>query len=167
VKLDASHLRFLSKEEFRVLTCVEQGMKNHELVPTTLIVNIAKLKRGGAKKALGELHKNKLLWHDSKNYDGYRLTYPGYDYLALKTLTTRGSLAAIGNQIGVGKESDIFIVTNEEGKRMAIKLHRLGRSSFRSIKNNRDYLQHRKKTNWMYLSRLAALKEFAFLKVEL
>ena len=36
---------------------------------------------------------------------GYRLTNSGYDYLALKTLTTRGSVQSVGNQIGVGKES--------------------------------------------------------------
>ena len=36
-----------------------------------------------------------------------------------------------GVQIGVGKESDIFEVTNEEGEVMALKLHRLGRTSFR------------------------------------
>jgi RIO-like serine/threonine protein kinase len=42
--------------------------------------------------------------------DGYRLTYGGYDYLALKTMSNRGSLTAIGNQIGVGKESGIYIL---------------------------------------------------------
>ena len=36
-------------------------------------------------------------------------------------------------QIGVGKESDIFEVTNEEGEVMALKLHRLGRTSFRWV----------------------------------
>lgn len=37
--------------------------------------------------------------------DGYRLTYGGYDYLALKTFAKRGSVYSVGNQIGVGKES--------------------------------------------------------------
>ena len=37
--------------------------------------------------------------------EGYRLTFSGYDYLALKALTTRGSVQSVGNQIGVGKES--------------------------------------------------------------
>ena len=36
---------------------------------------------------------------------GYRLTNAGYDYLALKTLTTRDVILSVGNQIGVGKES--------------------------------------------------------------
>lgn len=164
MKLDPTLLRYLSKDDFRTLTAVEQGMKNHEMVPTPLICSIAKLKYGGAKKSIGVLHKHKLVWHDSKNYDGYKLTYLGYDYLALKAMLSRGSLSGVGTQIGVGKESDIYVVTNSEDKQMALKLHRLGRVSFRSIKNNRDYLQHRKSASWIYLSRLAALKEFAFMK---
>ncbi|KFH09937.1 RIO1 family protein, partial [Toxoplasma gondii MAS] len=38
------------------------------------------------------------------------------------------------------------------------------RISFRSIKRNRDYLQHRQHASWLYLARLAALKEFSYLK---
>ena len=49
-------------------------------------------------------------------YDGYRLTYLGYDYLAIKALVNRGAVAGVGRQIGVGKESDIFEVTNEDGE---------------------------------------------------
>ena len=37
--------------------------------------------------------------------DGYRLTYGGYDYLAMRTLSKRGTIHSVGNQIGVGKES--------------------------------------------------------------
>ena len=81
---------------------------------------------------------------------GYRLTFAGYDYLALHTLTSRGVLHSVGNQIGVGKESgglrghviqscdqptsteslsvcvlaDIYIVADSEGQQYAMKLHR-------------------------------------------
>jgi len=41
----------------------------------------------------------------------------------------------------------------------------LGRVSFRAIKEKRDYLGKRKSASWMYMSRLAAQKEWAFLKV--
>lgn len=37
--------------------------------------------------------------------DGYRLTYGGYDYLAMRALSKRDSMYSVGNQIGVGKES--------------------------------------------------------------
>ncbi len=43
---------------------------------------------------------------------GYRLTYPGYDYLALKALASRDVVASVGNQIGVGKESGESMVPN-------------------------------------------------------
>lgn len=60
---------------------------------------------------------------------------------------------------------DIFEVATEDGTVLAMKLHRLGRVSFRAVKSKRDYLNHRTSYNWLYLSRLAALKEFAFMKV--
>ncbi|XP_037495325.1 serine/threonine-protein kinase rio2 isoform X2 [Jatropha curcas] len=164
MKLDVEVLRYLSKEEFRVLTAVEMGMRNHEIVPTVLIDRIASLKNGGTYKVLKSLLKHKLLHHDSSKYDGFRLTYLGYDYLAIKTLLNRGVFRAVGRQIGVGKESDIFEVCTEDGTILAMKLHRLGRVSFRAVKSKRDYLRHRRNYNWLYLSRLAALKEFAFMK---
>ncbi|KAL1139740.1 hypothetical protein AAG570_006718 [Ranatra chinensis] len=164
-KLNVTILRYLSKEDFRVLTAVEMGMKNHELVPGPLIASIANLRHGGVHKLLKELCKNRLLSYErGKHYDGYRLTNQGYDYLALKTLTSRGSVSSFGNQIGVGKESNIYIVGNEEGEVLCLKLHRLGRVCFRNLKEKRDYHAHRHKASWLYLSRISAAKEFAYMK---
>jgi len=83
----------------------------------------------------------------------------------MRALSKRESMYSVGNQIGVGKESDIHIVADSEGREMVLKLHRLGRISFRTIKQNRDYLGKRKSASWMYMSRLAAQKEWAFMKV--
>ena len=47
-----------------------------------------------------------------------------YDFLALHVLTARNSVSYIANQIGVGKESDIFVVANEEREEFALKIHR-------------------------------------------
>ncbi|XP_044147247.1 serine/threonine-protein kinase RIO2 [Bufo gargarizans] len=164
-KLNVVLLRYLSRDDFRVLTAVEMGMRNHEIVPASLIASIASLKHGGCNKILRELVKHKLVAYErTKTVQGYRLIYGGYDYLALKTLSSRDVVTSVGNQMGVGKESDIYIVANEEEKQMALKLHRLGRTSFRNLKNKRDYHKHRCKMSWLYLSRLAAMKEFAYMK---
>lgn len=88
----------------------------------------------------------------------------GYDYLALKSLTLRGSVSSFGNQIGVGKESNIYTVADEEGVPLCLKLHRLGRTCFRNIKNKRDYHGRRHKASWLYLSRISATREFAYMK---
>ncbi|CAH1760167.1 1622_t:CDS:10, partial [Entrophospora sp. SA101] len=166
MKLDVKVLRYMTAEDFRVLTAVEMGSKNHEIVPTILIAQIAGLRNGGSHKILGELAKRNLVARvKNAKYDGYRLTYGGYDYLALKTFSKRGNIYSVGNQIGVGKESDIYIVADEEENQYVLKIHRLGRISFRAIKSKRDYLQKRKSASWMYMSRLAATKEYAFMKV--
>uniref|UniRef100_A0A7S1PIJ9 Serine/threonine-protein kinase RIO2 n=1 Tax=Percolomonas cosmopolitus TaxID=63605 RepID=A0A7S1PIJ9_9EUKA len=164
MKLDAKHLRYLSIEEFRTLLSIELGMRNHDLVPTTLIERLADLRHGGTRKCLKSLARKKLIHHDSKFYDGYKLNYLGYDYLALNSFVKRGTVVGVGGQIGVGKESDIFVVIDAEDTERVLKLHRLGRISFRTIKNKRDYLKNRKSANWLYLSKLAAMKEYAFMK---
>uniref|UniRef100_A0A2L2XY64 Serine/threonine-protein kinase RIO2 n=1 Tax=Parasteatoda tepidariorum TaxID=114398 RepID=A0A2L2XY64_PARTP len=164
-KLNVTIFRYLSYEEFRALTAIEMGMKNHELVPGALIASIANLKHGGCHKRLMEVTKNGLAAYErGKRYDGYRLTNPGYDYLALRALSSRDVIAAVGNQIGTGKESDVFVVTDKDGNQLVLKLHRLGRTSFRKIKEKRDYHKHRNSASWLYLSRLAAVKEFTFMQ---
>ncbi|EMD42211.1 hypothetical protein CERSUDRAFT_42548 [Gelatoporia subvermispora B] len=166
MKLDATDLRYITGDEFRVLTAVEMGSKNHEVVPTVLIVQISGLRNGGVNKILGSLAKRNLVARvQNSRYDGYRLTYGGYDYLAMRALSKRDTLYSVGNQIGVGKESDIYVVADAEGNEMVLKLHRLGRVSFRAIKEKRDYMGKRKSASWMYMSRLAAQKEWAFMKV--
>ncbi|XP_020776600.1 serine/threonine-protein kinase RIO2 [Boleophthalmus pectinirostris] len=164
-KLNVIILRYLSRDDFRVLTAVEMGMKNHEIVPVSLLSSIASLKHGGCNKILRELVKHKLVVYErTKTVQGYRLNYGGYDYLALKTLCARDVIVSVGNQMGVGKESDIFIVASPNGEQYALKLHRLGRTSFRNLKNKRDYHKHRRNMSWLYLSRLSAMKEFAYMK---
>ncbi|SCM00948.1 serine/threonine protein kinase RIO2, putative [Plasmodium chabaudi chabaudi] len=164
MKLDISCFCFLSKNEYRVLTAIEMGMKNHEYLDVQLIASIANLRKEGIMSVLKKLLKNKLISHENKIYDGYKLTYLGYDFLALRAFLNRGILKSVGNQIGVGKESDIYICKDVNDNLLCLKIHRLGRISFRTIKNNRDYYGKKKFRNWLYLSKIAATKEYAYLK---
>ncbi|KAF7872704.1 uncharacterized protein EAF02_008775 [Botrytis sinoallii] len=163
MKLDTKAMRYLTAEDWRTLTAVEQGSKNHEVVPTRLIEQLSGL-RGGVHRCISALAKVNLIARlKNAKYDGYRLTYGGLDYLALNTYRKRKDVYSVGNQIGVGKESDIFVVADEKGVQRVLKIHRLGRISFRTVKANRDYLRHRSSASWMHMSRLAALKEFTFM----
>lgn len=164
VKLDLSFFKYLKKKDFRILTAIEMGMKNHQLVPTQMIEIISGI-RSGCYIHLKNVHKYKLVWHDSKCFDGYKLTYSGYDFLAIQVFLKRGLIKGLGRIIGTGKESDIYEAINKDGKVLVLKLHRLGRTSFRKIKEKRDYLKHRQNASWLYLSRLSALTEFSYLKI--
>jgi RIO kinase 2 len=140
------------------------GMKNHELVPAPLIQSIAKLKRANTFKIIQNLLKHKLILHKNTKFDGYALNYQGYDYLALRVFMKRGLITKLKSKFGVGKESDIYLCETPSGENIILKLERLGRTSFRAVRNKRDYLKNRTSYNWFYLSRLAAVKEYAFMK---
>jgi len=132
-----------------------------------MIASIAALRGGSsiANKSISSLAKLNLISRTKNaSYDGYRLTYGGLDYLALHTLLKNGTLYSIGNQIGVGKESDIYVAASPSGRKLVVKIHRLGRISFRTVKANRDYLRKRHSGSWMHMSRLAALKEYTFMR---
>lgn len=126
-------------------------------------------------------------------YSGYRLTNLGYDYLALHTLIKSGQISDLGSMIGVGKESDVYLsvagencgrrdeqlkegdckyVDKQEhfdppasGDYIVIKFHRLGRISFRKVREKREYHQGRNTCSWLYLDRLAAKREFEMMEV--
>lgn len=168
MKLDPTVMRTMNSQDFRVLEAVEKGMKNHALVPIPLINSIANLRNGGTHKIISSLLRDKLLSHERKksSYDGYRLTNAGYDILALHNLKKRGFIAALGQRIGTGKESDIYLAANPEGQQIVLKFHRLGRTSFRNVKQKRDYFGRatQQAHSWLFLSRLSALKEYAFMK---
>lgn len=142
-------------------------MKDHYLVPMPLINAIANLRSGGTHKIMSSLLRDKLLSHERKNaHDGYRLTNAGYDILALHNLKSRGFIVALGQRVGTGKESDIYLASDTEGRQIILKFHRLGRTSFRNVKKKRDYFgtKTQQAHSWLFLSRLSALKEFAFMK---
>ena len=142
-------------------------MRNHELVPLALLSGIAQIPQGQIFKILRSLSQNKLIAFQHKKHckvEGYRLTCLGYDYLALKALAMRGTIASVGNQIGKGKESDVYVVANEEGEQLCLKIHRLGRTSNRNMVTKRDYLAGYHHVSWLYLSRVAAYREYCFLQ---
>jgi RIO kinase 2 len=173
MKLDPTVLRTMHSQDFRVLEAVEQGMKNHTLVPLPLVNSIANLRHGGTHKIVSSLLRDKLLSHERKknSYDGYRLTNAGYDIMALHNLKARGFIAAFGQRIGTGKESDVYLAASPTGQQIVLKIHRLGRTSFRNVKKKRDYFGNHQSSSamagahsWLFLSRLSALKEYAFMK---
>ena len=109
MRFDLSALKYLGKDDFRVLTAIEMGMRNHEIVPVDLIQSISKIRNTSVRRILANLLKHKLIKHTNIIYDGYSLNYLGYDYLAIHSLIKQGILVKIGSKIGVGKESDVYI----------------------------------------------------------
>ena len=109
MRFDLTALKYLNKDDFRVLTAIEMGMRNHEIVPVDLIQSISKIRNTSVRRILANLLKHKLIKHTKIQYEGYSLNFLGYDFLAIHSLIKQGILVQIGTKIGVGKESDVYL----------------------------------------------------------
>ena len=159
----ASILLEIEPEEFRVLQAIELGMARYSYVPLEEILKYAGMPESEAEFRLSELDKKDLIYRQHEPYLGYIMNYTGYDVLALNALAKADALNSLGKSLGVGKEADIYDAITDEGERVAVKFHRLGRTSFRETRKKRGYIQRRRHTSWHYQSRLAAEKEYAIM----
>jgi RIO kinase 2 len=152
-------------EDFRVLLAIELEMSRHENVPESSLPRLAGLTEKQVKYRLSRLDKLGLIKRSVGSYVGYALNTVGYDCLAMNALVKSNVLEAFGKPLGVGKESDVYDALAPDGERVAVKFHRLGRTSFRQTRRLRGYIADRRHISWLYQSRLAAEKEFEALKI--
>ena len=171
MKLDPTVMRTMDRTDFRVLEAIEMGQlqKQQEIVALHQINQLSNLRHGGSHKIVSSLLRDKLISHETQGgMDGYRLTNAGYDILALYAMKRHSIVAALGQKIGTGKESDIYLASSPTGRQVVLKFHRLGRTSFRNVRKKRDYFNNQKQkdrtNNWLFLSKLSATKEYAFMK---
>jgi RIO kinase 2 len=159
----------LESRDFRVLTGIEVGMKYYEWVPLSEISKYTKITESELNYILKGLGIKGLLKQQTQPYEGYQIYFEGYDLLALNALVKRGSLSAIGEELGVGKESVVYeglrdLVGGIGQQPVIIKFHREGRTSFKQVKRNREHLKDIFHFSWIYAARLAAKREFEALK---
>jgi len=153
--------RSITNKEFRVLTAIENKMKFYEWVPIEEIVNFTGFELKELEYLFGNLAQNKLIQRNLEAYEGYRIYFEAYDLLALNAFVKRGSVNALGEVIGIGKESIVFDATGGIiDRRVAIKFHREGKSSFRHVRIKRETTGERRHLSWLYAARLAAKKEY-------
>ncbi|KAH9726498.1 non-specific serine/threonine protein kinase [Citrus sinensis] len=127
MKLDVDVLRYLSKDDFRVLTAVEMGTRN---VLYSLFNTFFSLLTFSMKLYLSEL----VLRIASLNL------FISNNFIIICT--------CMYGHVGTYKVLKNLL-------RYKLLLHRLGRTSFRAVKSKCDYLRHRNSYNWLYLCRLA------------
>ncbi len=151
----------LVDDDFIVLNAIERGMKRYEYVPIDVLSDLSGLSQDEVIYRLSSLNKFELIVRWKMTYTGYILNHHGYDMLALNALVKGDILEAFGKPLGIGKEADVFDALTPNGKRVAVKIHRLGRISFRQTQRTRSYHHpDKKRLSWLYESRLAAEREY-------
>ncbi|MCS7128854.1 MAG: RIO1 family regulatory kinase/ATPase [Desulfurococcaceae archaeon] len=151
--------RQLTPLEFSVLSAIEKGMANHEYVPLEYVERLVDAPVTKVERSLEKLRSLKLIKRWSESYRGFRLTYLGLDMLALRTLVKEGVLEAIGDKLGVGKESELYRARAPGGLLVIAKFLRIGCRSFRSTRRTRSFVEA-PQLNWYAQSKIAAEREY-------
>ncbi|MEF8813809.1 MAG: serine/threonine-protein kinase RIO2 [Halovenus sp.] len=158
----ASMMAELESEDFYLLSGLEQGMRFSEWVARDKLPEFARITAEEVDYRLDRCERRDLIERKTIQYEGFRLTFEGYDALALHTFAERESLEGMGAPLGVGKESDVYEVRSY--RPLALKFHREGYTEFREVNRQREYTADREHVSWMYTARKAAEREYEALE---
>jgi RIO kinase 2 len=148
----------LEPEDFYLLSGVEQGMRFSEWVNREKLPSLSNLTAENVDYRLDRCMSRDLIKRKTIQYEGYQLTFEGYDVLALRTFAQRDTVEGVGAPLGVGKESDVLEV--QSYKPLALKFHREGYTNFREVNKEREYTADHHHVSWLYTARKAAEREY-------
>ena len=155
----AGHLvSLLNKSDFKILKVFASSLKNRQFLNLPTLSQYSNLSQSLIEHHLQRLVKFGLI---SKSNIGYTLLVTGLDIYVLKILSNRNIITAIGPQIGIGKEAEVYLAHDSLEQDKIIKLFRLGRSSFKQIKRKRDV--NTGTNSWLLLNIETAKKEYDIL----
>ena len=155
----AGHLvSLLNKSDYKILKVFASSLKNRQFLNLPTLSQYSNLSQSLIEHHLKRLVKFGLI---SKSNIGYTLLVTGLDIYVLKILSNRNIITAIGPQIGIGKEAEVYLAHDSLEQDKILKMFRLGRSSFKQIKRKRDV---KTGTNsWLLLNIETAKKEYDIL----
>jgi RIO kinase 2 len=162
MRISADQVRALHPYELRILLTLEHLMKRYAWVPLDLLNSSTGFSESELAYRIGRLMAWDMVRYSKVPYEGYALVFTGLDTLALRTLSERDTVRALGGLIGVGKESVVY-----EGlglTRLVLKFHRVGQRSFRTARISRGYLPDEGHIPRLFASVLSAEREFLALK---
>jgi RIO kinase 2 len=155
----AGHLvSLLNKGDFKILKVFASSLKNRQVLNLTTLSQYSSLGQGLIEHHLERLVKFGLI---SKSNLGYALLVTGLDIYVLKILSNKNIITALGPQVGIGKEAEVYLARDSSDQDRVLKMFRLGRSSFKQIKRKRDV--NTAINSWLLLNIDTAKKEYDIL----
>jgi RIO kinase 2 len=152
----------LESEDFYLLSGLEQGMRFSRWVARGKLTEFSRLDGDEVDYRLDRCERRGLVERKTIQYTGFRLTFEGYDALALRTFSERDTIEGVGAPLGVGKESDV--IEARSYKPLALKFHREGYTNFREVRKEREYTADKNHISWFYTARKAAEREYEALR---
>jgi len=155
----AGHLvSLLNKGDFKILKVFASSLKNRRFLDLTTLSQYSNLSQALIEHHLERLVKFGLI---SKSNIGYTLLVTGLDIYVLKILSNKNIITALGPQVGIGKEAEVYLARDSLDQDRILKMFRIGRSSFKQIKRKRDVSTSI--NSWLLLNIDTAIKEYDIL----
>jgi RIO kinase 2 len=145
----------LRPEEWQALRALEKCTLGKATTSAESIAKVSGQPIDRVNFGLSELNKRKLVG-GGRTYEIY---VPAVDLLALKFYADKDYAHALGKLIAKGKESDVYEVLSGRGELYALKLFRLGRTSFREVTRKR-HASPKQFNTWLDVNYQAAHREF-------
>ncbi len=153
-------LKSLKDEEWRTLAGLERSSSGYGTPDLGRLSRMSRLPPERVKFATADLEKRGLV---ARRGQGFVLTREGVEVMALKDYVRKDLIFALGAIIAKGKESDVYEALTEEGTVYALKLYKIGRISFTSIRKKR-VREHAEFRSWMTANYDAARREYDALR---
>jgi RIO kinase 2 len=153
-------LKSLKDEEWRTLAGLERATTGYGTPDLGRISRMSRLPPERVRFATDALEKKGLVMRRGQ---GFVLTREGVEAMALKDYVKKDLIFALGAIIAKGKESDVYEALTEEGTKYALKLYKIGRISFTSIRKRR-VLESAEFRSWMTANYDAAKREYHALR---
>ena len=154
----APRMAELEEGDFHLLSGIEHGMRFSDWVDEGKLPEFSRLDPEEIDYRIDRCMDRELLERKTIQYTGYRLTFEGYDALALRTFAERETIDGVGAPLGVGKESDVYEARSFQP--LALKYHREGYTNFRAVQKEREYTADKEHRSWLYTARKAAEREY-------
>ena len=158
----AAQMAELEPEDFHLLSGLEHGMRFSRRVAVEKLPEFSRLDEEEVTYRVDRCMDRGLVERKTIQYTGYRLTFEGYDALALRTFSERDTIDGVGAPLGVGKESDVYEARSFQP--LALKYHREGYTNFREVQKEREYTADNEHRSWLYTARKAAEREYEALE---
>jgi RIO kinase 2 len=153
-------LKSLKDEEWRTLAGVERASTGYGTPDAGRVSRMSRLPPERVGFATVDLERKGLLMRKGR---GFSLTREGVEAMALKDYVKKDLIFALGAIIAKGKESDVYEALTEEGTVYALKLYKIGRTSFTSVRKRRGS-EDAAFRSWMTANYDAARREYHALR---
>ncbi len=135
----AEKFKSMSKLKWKVLDAIFKNMWDYKYVPAEVIAKTAQINPDKMEAILKALKDENLVENKYTEYLGSAFTYLGLSLYSLWRLVRSDKVSMLGKKMGEGKESIIFNCYSERYGECVLKFHKVGYSSFKKVKEKRDY----------------------------